>query len=85
MRYGHAIAKRLRKLGHQVILTTREHPDTMNVMKTLGEHAKIVGKYDPASLATRFKASIERELQFYEMFKDDMPQVAISHGSVELS
>lgn len=85
MRYGHAIAKRLRKLGHQVILTTREHPDTINVMKTLGEHAKIVGKYDPASLATRFKASIERELQFYEMFKDDMPQVAISHGSVELS
>lgn len=84
MRYGHAIAQRLRKLGHHVILTTREHPDTVNVMKTLGEHAEIVGKYEPASLATRLRASIERELQFYEMFKDDKPQVAISHGSVEL-
>jgi len=84
MRYGHAIAQRLRKHGHHVILTTREHPDTIDVMKMLGEQAEIVGKYDPESLATRLGASIERELQFYEMFKDDKPQVAISHGSVEL-
>lgn len=85
MRYGHAIAQRLRKLGHRVALTTREHRDTINVMKTLGEQAEIVGKYAPASLATRLRASIERELQLYEMFKHDKPQVAISHGSVELS
>lgn len=84
MRYGHAIAQRLRKHGHHVILTTREHPDTINVMKTLGEQAEIIGKYDPTSLTTRLGASIEREHQFYEMFKDDKPQVAISHGSVEL-
>lgn len=84
MRYGHAIAQRLRKLGHHIVLTTREHPDTVNVMKTLGERFEIVGKYDPTSLATRFRASIERELRFSEMFKDDEPHVAISHGSVEL-
>jgi len=85
MRYGHAIAQRLRKHGHKVILTTREHPDTIDVMKILGEQAEIVGEYAPASLATRLGASIERELRFYEMFKDDNPQVAISHGSVALS
>jgi len=84
MRYGHAIAQRLRKHGHDVIITTREDPDTIDVMKMLGEQAEIVGRYDPASLATRLGASIERELQFYEMFKDDKPEVAISHGSVEL-
>lgn len=84
MRYGHAIAHRLRKHGYHVILTTREHPDTIDVMKMLSEQAEIVGKYDPESLATRLGASIERELQFYEIFKDDKPQVAISHGSVEL-
>ena len=84
MRYGHAIAQRLRKHAHHVILTTRGHPDTIDVMKMLDEQAEIVGKYDPESLATRLGASIERELQFYEMFKDDKPQVAISHGSVEL-
>jgi len=67
-----------------MVLTTREHPDTVNVMKTLGERFEIVGKYDPTSLATRFRASIERELRFSEMFKDDKPHVAISHGSVEL-
>jgi predicted glycosyltransferase len=84
VRYGHAIAQRLRKFGHQLILTTREHPDTSSVMKALGEEFKIVGKYDPTSLASRFRASIERELEFYKMFKDDRPDVAISHGSVEL-
>lgn len=67
-----------------MVLTTREHPDTSNVMRTLGERFEIVGKYDPTSLATRLRASIERELQFYEMFKDDKPYFAVSHGSVEL-
>ena len=67
-----------------MILTTREHPDTLSVMNTLGERFEIVGKYDPTSLSTRFRASIERELRFYEMFKNDNPHVAISHGSVEL-
>jgi hypothetical protein len=67
-----------------MILTTREHPDTINVMNILNEPFEIIGKYNPTSLAARFKASIERELQFYEMFKDDTPDVAISHGSVEL-
>ena len=84
VRYGHAIAQRLRKLGHRMILTTRKHPDTLSVMNTLGERFEIIGKYDPTSLATRFRASIERELRFYEMFKNNNPHVAISHGSVEL-
>ena len=66
------------------MLTTREHPDTISVMKALGERFEVIGKYDPTSLATRFKASIERELEFCEMFQNEQPQVAISHGSVEL-
>lgn len=68
-----------------MILTTREHPDTINVMKTLGERFEIVGQYDPTSLTTRLRASIQRELQFYDIFKDDKPHIAVSHGSVELS
>ncbi len=66
------------------MLTTRQHPDTVNIMEVLGERFEVVGKYDPTSLATRLRASIERELQFYELFKNNIPQVAISHGSVEL-
>ena len=67
-----------------MVLTTRDHPDTINVAKILGEPFEIVGRYDPTSLATRFGASIKRELCFYEMFKDDVPDLAVSHGSVEL-
>ncbi len=84
IRYGHAIAQSLRKLGHEIVLTTREHPDTANIMETLDERFTVVGKYDPTSLATRFKASLEREVAFYEMFGNNPPQVAISHGSIEL-
>ncbi len=53
-------------------------------MKKLGERFEIVGKYDPTSLATRFEASVKRELQFLDMFKTKKPDLAISHGSVEL-
>jgi hypothetical protein len=84
VRYGVAIAKRLRKLGHEVIFTTREHPDTVALAKVLGEKPIIVGKYDPASLFTRLKESANRVLGFSMMFKDHQPDVAISHQSVEL-
>ena len=33
MRYGSALAKRLRSRGYEVVLTTREHPDTVGVAK----------------------------------------------------
>ena len=50
MRYGAAIAKRLRKSGHEVIFTTREHPDTLALARILGENPIVVGKYSPQSL-----------------------------------
>ena len=31
MRYGSTIAKRLRQKGNEVVLTTREHPDTLPI------------------------------------------------------
>jgi predicted glycosyltransferase len=84
VRYGTAIARRLRKLGHEVIFTTREHPDTVALAKTLGEKPIIVGKYNPTSLSTRLEESTSRILQFSKMFKDHPPELAISHQSVEL-
>jgi predicted glycosyltransferase len=84
VRYGTAIARRLRKLGHEVIFTTREHPDTVTLAKTLGEKPIVVGKYDPTSLFTRLEESANRMLQFSSMFKDSPPELAISHQSVEL-
>ena len=84
VRYGTAIVRRLRRLGHEVILTTRKHPDTTVLAELLGEKPVIVGKWVPASLLTRVEESASRMLHFAKMFEDNPPEAAICHQSVEL-
>ena len=84
MRYGAAIAKRLRKSGHEVIFTTREHFDTVALAHIIGEKPIVVGKYSPATLISRLEASAKRIIQFSKLFRDNPPDIAISHQSVEL-
>jgi len=84
VRYGAAIAKQLRKAGHEIIFTTREHPDTLALARVLGENPVVVGKYAPTSLLSRLEASARRMVLLAELFKDRLPDVAISHQSVEL-
>ncbi len=83
-RYGAAIGKRLRKLGHEFIFTTREHPDTVALAKILGEEPIVVGKYNPSTLTSRLEESAERIIQFAKLFKNNRPDIAIAHQSVEL-
>jgi predicted glycosyltransferase len=83
VRYGVAIAKRLREKGHKVILTTRKHPDTVPLAKLLNEDFIVVGKYNPKSLMSRLREGIQRQLHFCRIFKSEAPDVAISHGSVD--
>ena len=84
IRYGTAIASRFRKSGHEVIFTTREHPDTVALANVLGENPIVVGKYDPSSLFSRLEESANRVIQFSRLFKDNLPDIAIAHQSVEL-
>jgi len=84
IRYGKAIAERLRNCGHEVVLTTRNHPDTLPLAELLGENFIAVGKYDPTSLLSRLRESTKRQLLFCKMFKTDQPSIAVSHRSVEL-
>jgi len=84
IRYGTAIGQRLRKSGHEFIFTTRRHPDTIPLAQILGEQPIVVGKYEPSTLASRLKESSERIMCFAGMFKDNPPDVAIAHQSVEL-
>jgi len=84
IRYGAAIAERLRKSGHEVIFTTREHPDTLALARIIGENPIVVGKYSPTSLFSRLEESANRVLKFSKMFRDNPPDIAISHQSVEL-
>jgi predicted glycosyltransferase len=83
VRYGVAIAKRLRSLGHEVILTTRRHPDTLPLAEFLKEKFIVVGRYHPKSLLTRLKESTRRQLLFCKIFEKNTPDIAISHGSVD--
>jgi len=83
LRYGVAIAKRLRSLGHEVILTTRKHPDTLPLAEFLKEKFIVAGRYNPESLLTRLKESVRRQLLFCKIFERNAPDVAISHGSVD--
>ena len=84
VRYGAAIAERLRKNGHEMVLTTRKHPDTVSVAKFLGENFTVVGDYNPKSLLTRLKSGALRQLSFCRTFTENPPDAAISHGSVDL-
>jgi len=84
VRYGAAIAKRLRQSGHEIIFTTREHTDTLALASILGEKPIVVGKYSPASLFSRLEESANRVIQFSKLFRKNPPDVAISHQSVEL-
>ncbi len=84
VRYGAAIAERLRKSGHEVIFTTREHPDTLALARIIGENPIVVGKYRPSSLFSRLEESANRVIKFSRMFRDNPPDIAISHQSVEL-
>jgi hypothetical protein len=84
VRYGVAIAQRLRGGGHEIILTTRKHPDTLALAKFLKEEFIVIGKYAPGSLLSRLRESLRRQLLFCKMFEKEIPDVAISHRSVEL-
>jgi hypothetical protein len=84
VRYGVVIARRLRSLGHEVLLTTRKHPDTLALAALLKEEFVKVGKYDPSSRLSRLRESSKRLLLLCKMFEEKMPDVAISHRSVEL-
>ena len=84
IRYATAIAQRLRKSGHEFVFTTREHPDTIPLARILGEKPIVVGKYNPSTLSSRLEESAERIIQFSKLFKDNPPDVAIAHQSVEL-
>ena len=83
-RYGAAIGNALRKRGHEFIFTTREHPDTLPLMKILGEKPIVVGKYNPSTLTSRLQESAERIIEFSKLFEKNKPDVAIAHQSVEL-
>ncbi len=83
VRYGVAIARKLREAGHEVVLTTRKHPDTVPLANFLGEKFIVVGRYDPKSLLSRLREGLRRQLLFCKIFEKNVPDIAVSHCSVD--
>jgi len=83
MRYGITIARHMRKLGYDFILTTRKHPDTLPLAKLYGENPIVVGKYAPASKLSRLRESSRRILSFCRLFENEKPDLAMMHVSIE--
>jgi uncharacterized protein len=84
MRYGVAIAHHLRSRGHEVLITTRNHPDTLGVAEFLEEKVTAIGQYNPETLMTRLKSGVTRQLELCRIFEKQDFDVAISHGSADL-
>ncbi len=85
VRYGTSVARRLRKDGHKVLFTTREHPDTVALAALLGEKPIVVGRYGPDSLFTRLCESANRMVGLAKLLNSEPADFAISHQSVELA
>jgi predicted glycosyltransferase len=83
VRYGVAIAEKIRAAGNEVILTTRKHPDTVPLARFLGEKFIVVGRYSPKSLLSRLREGVRRQLLFCKIFGKAIPDVAVSHCSVD--
>ena len=86
VRYATAIARELRAMGHDVVLTTREHPDTVALAEALGEDFLVVGRYHPGDRVGKLLESARRTSMLARLFsdEDERPGVAICHQSVEL-
>jgi len=84
IRYGAAITKRLEEKGHEIIFTTRKHPDTIPLARHLNIKVEVIGKYDPRTSYTRLYESLRRQLKFSRIFMENPPNYAICHGSVDL-
>lgn len=83
VRYGVAVAKKLREMGHEVLLTTRKHKDTLPLASFLNEKFIVVGRYSPKSLLSRLRESVRRQFAFCKIFGKEAIDVAISHGSID--
>ena len=73
----------LNKRGHEVILTTRQHPEAEAVLYMLDLDAKVVGRHGGGTLAGKLEASAERVLKLARYVEGKTPDTAICFASPE--
>lgn len=76
--------KDLKKRGHKILVTTRYAPNYTEAREILRLHNiehKVLGGYGGANVIEKFKMRLNRQNEFLELFKYEMPSALLS-GSV---
>ncbi|HET7484862.1 MAG TPA: DUF354 domain-containing protein [Solirubrobacterales bacterium] len=80
-----SIVERLEGRGHEVWVTTREYGQTLGILDRLGMPYTAVGSHGGASVLGKGRALAGRSVRLAKMVWERRPQLALSHGSVDLA
>ncbi len=74
-----SIARRLRELGHEVLITTRRYDFAHGIVARSGLPYRIIGEYGGASLAEKLRADLERMEGLLRLAYEWDPDVLIAY------
>ncbi|MGC9165301.1 MAG: DUF354 domain-containing protein [Thermoprotei archaeon] len=76
---------RLKKNGHDVLITSREYRETVELLRIKGVDALIIGKYGGETLKGKLIASIERMQKMINIAEEFKPDLTLSSCSPDLT
>ncbi len=79
------LINRLKANGYEVLITSREYREVIELLKIKNVDALIIGKYGGETLKGKLIASIERMQKMIEIAEQYKPDLAISSCSPDLS
>jgi uncharacterized protein len=75
------VVSRLRSLGHDIILTARDHAQTLPLARKAWEGVGVVGGPSPAGRFGKGRTIAARAAALRRVARSERPDVALSHGS----
>lgn len=75
------VVERLRESGHVVLLTARDHAQTLEPARRLWPDLIVVGGESPSGRASKALAIAARAERLRRLARREQPDVALSHGS----
>lgn len=76
-----AVARRLREDGHDVLLTARDHAQTLALSRSAWPAVRVVGGESPPGRLAKGVTLAGRALALRRFAQQERPDVALSHGS----
>jgi len=77
------LSQKLEKEGHEILKTTREYREVVQLIRLKGIDAKIVGRHGGETVMGKLRASMERILQLASLIQEWKPDVTVSFSSPE--